>query len=135
MASKAVLDAFRTRQAANWTTLPVYYPNEAGKAPDDLSGFVQIETPVGRRRTLSIGPTRGYEEEGGIRIVVHVPIVTDFDSEIAFTYADQLATLFIGKELLPGLETGASGPVIPQGDDGAYYKVAVVVPYRYRFRA
>ena len=135
MASKAVLDAVRTRQAALWTTVPVYYPNEAGKAPDALTPFVQVETPIGRRRTLSMGPTRGYEEEGGIRFVVHVPIITDFDDEVAFTYADQLVALFLGKDLLPGLETGAAGPVIPQGDDGAYYKVSVVIPYRYRFRA
>jgi hypothetical protein len=133
MATKAVWDAVKARQAANWTTLPVYYANEATQPPADLSGFVVVETPIGRSSTISLGPSRGYREEGGFRFVIHVPLGSGAGD--AFTYADALAALYRGKTLSAGLETLAPGPAVPLGDDGAYYKVSFSVPYRYLFSA
>jgi hypothetical protein len=138
MSRKAVIDAVKTRQAANWTTLPVSYPNERVTIPADLTGFVVIENPVGRGEQHGIGAagSRRFSEEGGFRVVIHVPLGAGW--ETAYTYADELATVFRGVKLEAGsgsLDLWAPGPPIPQGQDGAYYKIAFSIPYTFQFAA
>jgi hypothetical protein len=135
MPSKAVLDAIRDRQAANWTTLAVYYPNDVVSPAADLAAFVQVEFPVGSGGRLTLARDGGHEEVGTIRFVVHCRIKTGTDQ--AFTYADELAALFRSVQMMNTatafLETYAPTPPVGQGADVAYYLVSVAVPYRYLF--
>ena len=135
MPSKAVLDAIRDRQAANWTTLAVYYPNDVVSPAADLAAFVQVEFPVGSGGRLTLVRDGGHEEVGddplrrplpdqdGDGFGVHlcgragrpVPLRPDFNTATA------------------SLETYAPTPPAGLGADVAYYLVSVVVPYRYLF--
>lgn len=132
MPSKAVLDAVKTRQQAEWTTLPVYYPNDAVVPAVDIGAFVQVEFPVGAGRRLTLAYDGGHEETGAIRFIVHVRIKTGIDS--AFTYADELAAAFRSIRLLNSasvrIETGNATPATGLGVDVAYYIVSVAIPYR-----
>ena len=137
MARKAILDAIRARQEANWTTVPVYYPNEQTSVPLGLTAFVFVSTPIGSSDMLTLGgATRGYLDDGGIRFTIHVAV--DDGYETAFTYADELADIFRNVSLsVDGgrLNLWAPGPPIPEGKDGAYYRVGFSVPYSYHFSA
>jgi hypothetical protein len=136
MPSKVVLDAVRERQAANWTSTAVFYPNDAVSPAADLAAFVQVEFLVGSglRRTLELNGL--HVELGTFRFVVHCRIKTGPD--LAFTYADELAALFTSVELKKTttefLETDAPTPPSGAGADVAYYLVSTSVPYRYLFR-
>lgn len=138
MATKAVIDAMKARAIAQFTSCPIYFPNEATTIPADLSPFVVVENPIGRSEMITIGtaPGRGFREEGGFRFVVHVPLMAGYAT--AYTYADECAVLFRGLRLdLAGgpLDLWAPGPPIPLGEDGSYYKLALVIPYTYHFKA
>lgn len=135
MPSKALLDAVRTRQQAEWTTLPVYYPNDAVIPAADVGAFVQVEFPVGAGRRLTLAYDGGHEETGSIRFIVHVRIKTGIDT--AFTYADELAAAFRSIRLLASadmlIETFGPTPSTGLGPDIAYYLVSVAIPYRCLF--
>lgn len=135
MPSKAVLDAVRERQMALWTTLPVYYPNDAVVPAAQLAAFVQTEFPVGGGTRLTLDYDDLHEEVGSIRFIVHVRIKTGTDD--AFVYADELAAAFRSVELKRTasemIETYAPTPSTGLGADVAYYLVSVAIPYRYLF--
>lgn len=128
MASKAVMDAVKARQEANWTTLAVYYPNSATRPPADLSSFVVVEFPIGTGSPLTID---GTDREGGtIRFIVHVALKGGTDD--ALTYADELAAIFRQAKMTSGsavIRTGAPSSPASLGDDGAYYRVSFSVPF------
>lgn len=133
MPSLVVLNAVRDHQAAGWTTLPVYYPNDVAVPTLNGASFVQTEFPLGAatRRTLVQGGL--HEEVGTIRFIIHVRLKTG--SDVAFGYADELAALFRSIELLnnPRIETFAPTPSHGLGADVAYYLVSTSIPYSYLF--
>jgi hypothetical protein len=135
MPSKAVLDAFRSRQEANWTTLDVFYPNDAAVPSTNLAAFVQVEFPIGGAERLVLAYNGLHREVGTVRFVVHCRIKTGSDQ--AFVYADELRALFrsvvLIKTMTAMLETEAPTPVTGLGADVAYYLAATSVPYRYLF--
>jgi hypothetical protein len=128
MASKAVLDAVQARQAAGWTTAPVFYPNEALKPPADLSPFVVVEFPIGTSQRLTVAREGTQRRGGTVRFVVHVKLGTSLDT--ALTYAGELAALF-GDVAFDGLELWTPTEPVPIGADGGFYKVSFSVPYSY----
>jgi hypothetical protein len=133
MPSLAVLNAVRDHQEGGWTTLPVYYPNDVASPANDGAAFVQVEFPVGdsERLTLELGGL--HKEDGTIRFIVHVRLMTGGDA--AFGYADELAALFRSVELQnsPRIQTYAPTPPTGLGADVAYYLVSTTVPYTYLF--
>jgi hypothetical protein len=135
MPSKAVLDAVRTRQEANWTTLDVFYPNDAASPSTNLAAFVQVEFPVGGAERLTLAYNGVHQEVGTVRFVVHCRIKTGPDQ--AFVYADELRALFrsvvLIKTATATLETEAPTPATGLGAEVAYYLVSTSVPYRYLF--
>jgi hypothetical protein len=135
MPSLAVIDAVRAHQQAGWTTLPVYYPNDAAVPATNGVAFVQVEFPLGAADRRTLARDGLHEEVGTIRFIVHVRLKTGSDA--AFGYADELASLFRSVDLLrePGasLETYAPTPPHGLGADVAYYLVSTSVPYSYLF--
>jgi len=133
MPSLAVLNAVRDHQEAGWTTLPVYYPNDVASPAGNGSPFVQVEFPVGASERLTLAVDGLHKEEGTLRFIVHVRLMTGTD--IAIAYADELAALFRSAELQnsPRIQTYAPTPPMGLGADVAYYLVSVSVPYTYLF--
>lgn len=130
MAQKAVVDAVKARQAAGWTTVPVFYPNDATTPPADGSAFVQVQFPIGIEERSALA--HSYREEGAVRFIIHVPIRTGIGT--GATYADELRALFRCVRF-DGVETYTPGPPTDLGLDGAYYKLSVSVRYTYDFTA
>lgn len=133
MASKLVLDAVKAKQEAEWTTVPVFYPNSATRPTADLSTFVTVEFPIGTGNPLTID---GTDREGGtVRFIVHAALKSGIDT--ALTYADELAALFRQAKMQAGgavvLTQSPTSPV-GLGDDGAFYRVSFSVPFT-RFRS
>jgi Bacteriophage related domain of unknown function len=135
MPSLAVINAVRDHQAAGWTTLPVYYPNDMAVPATDGTPFVQVEFPIGAASRVTLARDGVHEEAGTIRFIVHVRLKTGSDA--AFGYAEELAALFRSIDLLrapdASLETFAPTPPHGLGADVAYYLVSTSVPYSYLF--
>ena len=128
MASKAVVDAVKARQAANWTAAPVYYPNVTFKPPAAFTPFVVCEFPVGMGERLTVANEGTHRENGTFRFVVHVKVGSSLDT--ALTLAEDLAAVFRSVRFA-GVQTWAPSPPIAVGEDGAWYKVSFSVPYTY----
>ena len=126
MARKAVTDAVRARQTAGWTTVPVFYPNEQFKPPAGFTPFVLVEFPVALSERLAIADDGTDREIGTVRFVVHVKAGSGLD--LAMTYAEELAALF-AKTDFDGIRTSTPSSPIPIGEDGAWYKISLSVPY------
>lgn len=132
MPSAAVEEAFRERLAANWTYTPIIGANGVTQPPSDGSGFALIHYPVtdGSRPYL----TKRRFEEGAARIILNVPSGDEVPDWLE--KADEIAALFRGDHLVfDGVEVfEPSSPILnDDNEDGNYYELAVIVPYRYQF--
>ena len=131
MAMQPVIDAVKARLAAFFTRCPVRMPNGDLTPPKDKSAYLLVQFPVANseRSTLQ----RTFTEEGGIRLVLHVPAGEGPD--LAVLWCDELATLFRSQNFA-GVEAlvPSSATFHDDNDAGAYARVSIVVPYRYRFR-
>jgi Bacteriophage related domain of unknown function len=128
MASKAISDVIQTHQAGEWTTTPVYYPNDAVRPPTDGSAFTVVEYPIGQAETLTIDGR--YWETGTIRFIVHVPLRDGPDNGL--TYAGELGAVFSNERLtFTGgyVKFGFPSSPISLGDDGAFYRFSTSIPF------
>lgn len=129
MPSAAVEAAFQARLVSSWASTPVL-TDQSVDPPPTANAFVVVQYPVENARHPVL--QRTYLEEGAARLVLNVR------SGIQLSYglglADDLATLFRTVRF-DGVETFApSAPIInDQNDDGNWFELAVVVPYRYQF--
>lgn len=135
MASRTVEDAVDAYLAANWTHIadcPIYVENEQGEIPADGSAFLKLQYPVANVSRFVVSD-RGYLEEGGFRILIHVQrgagtdTIRQYGSELAAMFRDQT---FDGVECLVPTEPFTDD----QNDEGLYFVGSVVVPYRFYFR-
>jgi hypothetical protein len=134
MPSAAVETVIRTRLAANWNTANgvILEPNGQSEPPSDGSSFLVIHYPVGNsvRPTL----TRRRFEEGAARIILNVPKGVLLSASLPL--ADTIAALFRGDKLIVD-HVEFMEPSLPfisdDNDEGNYYELAVIVPYRYQF--
>lgn len=134
MPSATVEEAFRTRLAANWNEANgvIVGANGVTQAPEDGSAFLLIHYPVsnGSRPLLK---SRRYEE-GAARIILNVPTGEGVPDWLVM--ADMIADMFRGDRLkFDGVEVfEPSGPIVnDNNEDGNYFELAVIVPYRYQF--
>lgn len=138
MPSAAVDTAFKTKLASSWTVSQVIGGLAAGDPPENLTGppsgvdaFMVVQYPVvnGEKPVLH----GRYFEEGAARLVLNVKL--DVGQSQGLVWADTLAGLF--REYRPGggFETFVpSAPIINDAnDDGNWFELAVIVPYRYQF--
>lgn len=134
MPSAAVETAFRTRLASNWDTADgvILGANGVTTPPADGSAFLLIQYPVatGLRPFMR---TKRYEE-GAARIIFNVPSGEGLSTFL--TLADDIAAIFRGDHLIiDGVEVFEPSPpfINDNSEDGNYYELAVIVPYRYQF--
>lgn len=134
MPSAAVEAAFRTRLANGWTETVILGVNEVFSPPSDGSPYTLIQYPIvsSSRPVLS----KRRFEEGAARIVINAPVGAGLLGWLA--KADTISALFRGDNLkFDGVEVfEPSSPIInDDNEDGNYFSLAVVVPYRYQFDA
>jgi len=134
MPASVVEATIRTRLTTAWDTADGYILgiDQVTSPPPDGAAFIVIQYPVvdGRRPVLT---TRRIEE-GVARIIYNVP--RGFALSVTLPKAEIISALFRGDGLrVNGVEFfEPSNPVITDDlDDGNYYELAVMVPYRYQF--
>ena len=135
MASKAVVDAVEARLGPSWTAadgsvLPVFGINTSGDTPSDGTPFIATQYPVANGEQITIGTpgTQVWREEGAIRFVLN--IARGAGVAQGLQWADELATLFRGKQF-GGVSTWApTSPVLDNSNDvGNYWTLSFVCPY------
>lgn len=135
MASKTVEDSVDAYLAANWPYMadcPIFVENEQGEIPFDGSAFLKLQYPVANVDRFLV-EDRGYREEGGFRVLIHVQrgagtdTIRQYGSELARLFRDQT---FNGVECLVPSEPFTDDA----NDEGLYFVGSVVVPYRFYFR-
>ncbi len=131
MPSAAVDAAFQSKLASGWTTSPVKGINFETEPPDDANAFVVVQYPVVNGEKPGLGGR--YFEEGAARLVLNVK--TGIGLQTGLAWADSLAALFRDYRPGGGFETFApSAPIINDAnDDGNWFELSVIVPYRYQF--
>lgn len=134
MPSAAVESVIRTRFAASWNTSNgvILGVNGVSEPPSDGSAFVVIHYPVVNNSRPTLAKRRF--EEGAARIIWNVP--KGRLPESALPVADTISALFRGDNLVVDhVEFFEPSPPIinDDNDEGNYYELAVIVPYRYQF--
>jgi len=134
MPSAAVEAAFRTRLAANWDTADgvILGVNDVFTPPSDGSPYLIIQYPVVNSTRAALSSLRF--EEGAARIILNAP--TGGGLPTWLTKADTISAAFRGDKLIfDGVEAFEPSPPIinDNNDDGNYFELAIVVPYRYQF--
>jgi hypothetical protein len=129
MPSAAVEAAFQARLASSWTLSPVL-TESASDPPANSDAFVIVQYPIQNADKPVL--QRTYFEEGAARLVLNVRL--GIGLPYALGLADTLASLF-RTEKFSGVETFApSAPVINDAsDNGNWFEIAVIVPYRYQY--
>lgn len=132
MPSAPVEAAFRTRLEENWTETVILGSNGVTEPPPDGAAFVLIHYPIsdGSRPTLS----KRRFEEGAARIILNIPSGEGLPTWLP--KADEISALFRGDKLkFDGVEVfEPSQPIVgDNNEDGNYFELAVIVPYRYQF--
>jgi hypothetical protein len=134
MPSAAVEAVFRTRLEANWNIADgvILGSNEVMTAPSDGSPFLIIQYPVANN-TRPMLKTKRFEE-GAARIVYNAKVSSGLPGPLA--KADTIAAAFRGDRLVvSGVEIFEPSPPIinDNNEDGNYFELAIIVPYRYQF--
>ena len=130
MPAAAVYNAFYTRLREQWDEADavIVEPNTLNAPPD--GAFVMIQFPVANGLKPSLG--RRFFEDGGARIVLNIPVGVGLSSGL--TMADELASIFREVYFSPVRTWEPSSPVINDtNDEGNWFELSVVVPYRYQF--
>lgn len=136
MPSAAVESVIRTRLANNWNTANgvILQPNGASDPPSDGSAFLVIHYPLSN--TVRPSLTERRFEEGAARIIYNVPKGIELSASLPL--ADTISALFRGDKLIVD-SVEFFEPSLPfiddDNDEGNYYEIAVVVPYRRQFDA
>ena len=130
MPAAAVHAAFQARLVAQWdeSDAVIVEGNTVTVPPDEP--HVLIQYPVANGEKPSLG--RRFFEEGAARIVLNIPVGTGLSAGL--TMADALAAIFreVRFDSIQTFET--SGPIINDvSDEGNWFELSVIVPYRYQF--
>lgn len=136
MPSAAVEAAFRSRLEANWNIADgvILGSNEQMTAPTDGSPFVIIQYPIATN-TRPMLRTKRFEE-GAARIIYNAQVSSGLPGPLA--KADAIAAAFRGdRRIVSGVEMFEPSPPIINDDneEGNYFELAIIVPYRYQFNA
>ncbi len=130
MPSAAVDVAFRAKLASGWSTGPVIGPEGVTEPPTGTDSFLVLQYPVANADKPVLHGK--YFEEGAARLVLNVRRGLEMTDGLG--WADALAALF--REYKAGsFETFVPSPPIinDTNDNGNWFELAVLVPYRYQF--
>lgn len=130
MARKAVIDIVAAVLAGHWTHCPVFHPNTTAEPPEDGSPYIVVQYPYANSEQKTFGAPGGnkWRDDGAFRLVIHVGRGDGIDA--GTQWADELATMFRGKDL-GAIQTWApSAPVTDDRNSAAqYYVLSIAVPY------
>ena len=109
---------------------PLYSAILSGQPANSLDAFVILQYPVVNGSKPTIG--RHYFEEGAARFVLNVRRTAEM--EAALSIADDLASIFRDRKF-HGIQTFTPSPSIinDTSNDGNWFSLSVIVPYRYQF--
>ena len=131
MPSAVVEAAFQARYYENTLNDPPLYPAIMSAQPDtSLSAFVVLQYPVvnGSKPALQ----RRYFEEGAARFVLNVHRRIEMDAALGL--ADNLAAIFRDRKFYDIETFTPSPPIVNEvSNDGNWFSLSVIVPYRYQF--
>lgn len=139
MPSAAVDTAFKARLASLWTSSPVVGGSRPGDLPENIpeppsntDAFLVVQYPVVNSEKPVLNGK--YFEDGAARLVLNVQSGVGLSAGLA--WADTLANLF-RDEKFGGVETFVpSAPIINNtNDDGNWFELAIIIPYRYQFNS
>ena len=130
MPAAAVEAAFQARQFELMPTVPVIPAIVLGQPSDAHDAFIVIQYPVANG--LKPALQRHYFEEGAARFVLNVR--RSMEMEDALSMADDIASAYRDQTFL-GVETFTPSPPIINDttNDGNWFSLSVIVPYRYQF--
>lgn len=134
MARQAVCDAVETYLTSNWSKATIYGENAEGSTPEDGTPFVVVQYPFVTARQITVGVPGDnlWRDDGAFRVVVHVE--RGSGTKQGRQWADEIAALFRGKDLV-ALRTWA--PTAPVTDDrnasATYYVLSFSVPYSHDY--
>ena len=131
MASASVAAAVKAYLDANWSGLPLRYPNVgSASAPADASSFIQVEYPVATRIQESIGAPgfNRVRETGTIGFIIAAQRGDGIDAGGAT--ADALAALFRNARF-GGVLCWEPSPAVEdnRNQDGNYFRLSMTVEY------
>ncbi len=128
---RTVDSTFKQRLAEHWTLTDAIGVNGITEPPTSGASFLVIQYPVINSEKPGVG--RRYFDEGAARFVLNVQRGVEWSDGAA--WADELASLFRDKKLGFGIETFTpSEPIVNDtNDDGNYFSLSVIVPFRYQF--
>jgi hypothetical protein len=136
MPSSAVESVIRQWLATGWNTNNgvILGVNGVSETPADGAPFLVIHYPISNTQRPTLVERRF--EEGAARIIYNVP--KGWLLETSLPLADTIAALFRGDKLIVD-HVEFFEPSLPfvddDNDEGNYYEIAVVVPYRRQFDA
>lgn len=130
MPSKTTYDAFKARLGNPWNGFPVGDVDTWETPPEGVDAFLVVEFPVVNSEKPVLGRT--YWEQGAARLVLSVKKGIGLSDGLA--WADSLASLFRTHKF-GGIETFVpSTPIVNDAnDDGNWFELAVIVPFRFQF--
>lgn len=135
MPSAAVKSAFDARLLSYTSGSPPELDAITFGPPSNSdNAFLVIQFPIVNGNRPALG--RHFTEDGAARLVLNVRR-SYFEEDSAYEMADDLARVFRG--LKPkdfyGIETFApSAPIVNDtSNDGNWFSLSVIVPYRYQF--
>ena len=131
MPSAAVEFAFQARLYEATSGDPPVIPAIVSGQPDnDTDAFVIIQYPVVNGSKPVLG--RHYFEEGAARLVLNVRRTLEMAD--ALSMADDMAGIFRDHKF-HGIETFTPSPpmVNDTSNDGNWFSLSVIIPYRYQF--
>jgi hypothetical protein len=131
MPSAAVEAAFQSRlyefTLGDPPVIPAIVSGQPSNADD---AFIVIQYPVVNGVKPTIG--RHYFEEGAARFVLNVRRTAEMDAALGI--ADEIASIFRDRKF-HGIETFTPSPPIVNdtSNDGNWFSLSVIVPFRYQF--
>ena len=131
MPSAVVEAAFRARYLEEMANDPPLISAIVSAQPsNDLDAYVVIQYPVVNGSKPTIG--RHYFEDGAARIVLEARRTGEMEDVLST--ADEIASIFRDRKF-HGIETFTPDPptVNDASNDGNWFSLSVIIPYRYQF--
>ena len=131
MPAAAVEAAFQARYYEFTLNDPPIIPAiEVGQPNNTHDAFVILQYPVVNGIKPALGRT--YFEEGAARFVLNVRRTTEMDAALAL--ADSIASIFRDRKFHDIETFTPSGAIVNDTtNDGNWFSLSVIVPYRYQF--
>lgn len=134
MSSITAFSTIKTYLDANWSSTPLYYPNDDTTPPEPPSAFVFVEMTGIMYDKASLGaPNSNLYRENGL-LWLHCMVPSGSGSETARTHLSGLADLFKDKSLPTAdgeirFRAAVIGYGSPGDDEGNYWRLSMNIEW------